>query len=139
MAEYTKPLPNVKEKFQEYWAGCKQHKLTVQKCRACGTYRWYPRPVCGNCGSTDTEWAEVRGRGTIYSYSTIHRPPAPEFKDDVPYTIAIVALDDYPEIRIAMRLLDTKPEDVKIGIPVEVVFQDVTPEVTLPMWKPVSA
>ena len=64
MSEYTKPLPDV-NKFKEFWEGCKQHKLMVQKCNACGTYRWYPRPVCGNCGSMDTGWAELNGKGKM--------------------------------------------------------------------------
>lgn len=136
MAEYIKPLPDYKEEFPEYWAGTKQHKLLIQRCRACLTFRWYPRPVCGNCGSFDYDWTEVKGRGNLFSYSTVHRPPMAEFKGDVPYTVAIVELDEVSNVRLLGRLLDCPPERVKIGMPVEVSYQDVTPEVTLPCWKP---
>lgn len=139
MAEYTKPLPNATEKFKEYWAGCKQRRLLIQRCKACGMYRWYPRYMCGNCSSLDTEWAEVRGRGKIYSYVTVYRSPLPAFRDDVPYTNVVVELDDIPYIRMLGRLIDCQPEEAKIGMPVEVVFDDATEEVTLPKWKPASS
>ena len=134
MAEYNKPLPDV-NKFKEFWEGCKQHKLMVQRCKSCGTYQWYPRLMCGNCGSFDVEWSELKGQGKVYSYVIVHRPPMAAFKDDVPYTNVIVEMDDVPYIRMQARLIDCPPEEVKIGMPVESVFEDVTEEVTLPRFR----
>ncbi len=139
MAEYTKPLPDVAEKFTEYWTGCKQHKLLVQRCKACGTYRWYPRYMCGDCGSLDTEWTEVKGRGKVYTYVIVYRSPLASFKDEVPYSTVVVELDDVPSVRMLGRLINYPPEEVKIGMPVEVFFDDVTEEVTLANWQPVSS
>ncbi len=138
MAEYIKPLPDFAEKFKEFWAGCKQHKLLVQRCKDCRRYRWYPRPVCGNCGSFDTEWVEVSGRGKIYSYVIVYRTPLQAFRDDTPYTTVVVELDNIPYVRMLGRFTNCPAEKVRIGMPVEVSFDDVTKEVTLANWQPAS-
>lgn len=136
MAEYEKPLPDCNSDFKEYWEGARNHKLLVQQCSSCGTYRWYPRPVCGECGSFDHTWSEVKGNGKLFSYSTVYRPPMPEFKADVPFTVAIVELEGASNVRLVGRLLGCPPEAIRIGMPLKVSFEDVTPEVSLPSWKP---
>ena len=85
----------------------------------------------------NVEWAKVKGAGKVYSYVITHQPFGEEWRDEVPYVVAIVELDDVPTVRLLANMVDCKPEDVKIGMPVEVVFDDVTERVTLPRFKPV--
>ena len=132
---YEKPLPEVDEDTQPYWEGCKNHKLLVQRCVDCATYQSYPRKVCMNCMSDNLEWQEATGRGEIYSFSIVHRA-SPAFASDVPYVVAIVELDE--GVRLMTNIIDCRPEEVGIGLKVQVVFDRVTEDVTLPKFKPIS-
>lgn len=134
MADYKKPLPSPDEASGPYWEGCKQGKLLLQKCRTCGIYQTFPRTLCCKCLSEALDWVQSSGRGTVYSFSTIYRPPSPEFADDIPYTIALVELEE--GIRMMSNIVDCDPERIKIGMGVEVMFHRVTPEVALPKFRP---
>jgi len=89
--------------------------------------------MCAQCHSFDIEWAKASGKGSIYSYTVAYRAAHPGFQHDAPYGIVIVELKEGP--RLISRMVDTRPGELKIGMPVEVVFEDVTPEVTLPMFR----
>lgn len=137
MAEYTKPLPDVTWSWaREYWEGCRRHEILIQKCGDCGAYRWYPKPMCPQCNSFNVEWTKVRGTGNIFSYTICYRPFGDVWKDSIPYTVVIVELDDVTGVRLMADLIDCKPDDVRIGMPVSIMFDDVTPEVTLPRFRP---
>jgi uncharacterized protein len=135
VSTYAKPLPAVDdETTRPYWEGARQGQLVIQRCAKCGTFRWYPRPTCHACWSLDAEWASVSGRGTVYSYVVIHHAFSPAFRDDLPYIVVIVQL---PEgVRVPATLKECAPEDVRIDQPVEVRFERVTDEVTLPYFVP---
>jgi len=137
MKKYLKPLPLFIEETRNYWEGCKAEKLLVQKCRACGTYQTYPRLVCHKCLSGDLEWVESTGRGTIYSFSVVYRPYLEEFDADVPYAVAIIDLEE--GVRMMANVIDCTPDEIRIGMKVEVVFDHVTPEISLPKFKLVRA
>lgn len=137
MADYPKPLPVVNEDTREYWASCQRHELVIQRCRACGRFQFYPRGICSHCCSEDLEWAKAAGKGQVYSYSVVHRPPSKAFAPDVPYVVAIVELAE--GVRMMTNIVDCPPEAVRIGMPVEVMFQDVTAEITLPQFRPIGA
>ena len=139
MAEYQKPLPRVSERTKEFWEGCKRHELRVQKCSDCGQYRFPPLFMCPKCNSVNAEWSKVSGKGKIYSFIIPHRAapgelPARGF--DYPYAVVLVELPDAGGVRIASNMVDCDLNDIKIGMPVEVVFDDVTDEITLPKFKP---
>ena len=136
MPDYLKPLPNVRPESLVFWEGAKRHELLIQKCLDCGSYRFYPRSICPYCLSYEAEWVKVNGRGKIYSFTVSHHYPSPEFKEDVPYNIAIVELDE--GVRLMSNIVECHNENLKIGMPVEVVFEDVTPEITIPKFKPVT-
>lgn len=133
MAAYNKPLPNTNALAKVYWDYCRQHELRIQRCKGCGKYRHYPLELCPNCNSFDVEWVKVGGKGIVYSYVVPHRAFHPGFADEVPYVVATVELNE--GVRMISRLVDIGPEDVKIGMRLEVDFQDVTPEFTLPVFK----
>ena len=136
MAEYNKPLPVPSKDSEEFWQACKRHELVVQKCRDCGRVRFYPRVACPACMSADSEWIKASGKGTVYSFSVLNRGPTEAFKAECPYTLALIELEE--GVRLTSNVVGCKPEDVGIGMKVEVVFDDVTEEISLPKFRPVS-
>lgn len=134
MAEYDKPLPLVKRDIKDFWDACKRHELVIQRCKDCGTFRHTPRPMCHNCSSMNTENVVVSGKGTVYSYTIVTHPVHPGFME-VPYAVVLVELPDAGGVRMVSNIVDCPPEEVRIGMPVEVCFDDVTEEITLPRFK----
>ncbi|MEE8374169.1 MAG: Zn-ribbon domain-containing OB-fold protein [Dehalococcoidia bacterium] len=119
---------------QEFWDGVNRHELLLQRCRDCAEYYHIPRPMCPHCRSTDTlEWVQSSGKGHIYSYVnfTTDRMAYPALK--VPYTVVLVELDEGP--RLTSNLVDITPEEVSIGIPVEVVFEEIPDGITIYKFK----
>jgi uncharacterized OB-fold protein len=85
--------------------------------------------MCAKCGSFNFEWARSSGKGKIFSWTVAAQPFLPQFKPIVPYAVVVVELDE--GVRMVSWVTDIKPEELTLGMPVEVVFEDVTPEVTL--------
>jgi uncharacterized OB-fold protein len=136
MAEtkYAKSLPRIDEESKGYWEACQRHELVIQQCTACGALRHYPRALCPACLSSAVEWVRSRGRGTVYTFTVTYQNQAPGFRDALPYVLAYVELDE--GVRLLTNIVDCAPDAVRIGLPVEVVFEDATPAVTLPKFKP---
>ena len=126
------PLPRPTPLSRPHWDACREGRLLVQRCTGCGTHVFIPRPVCTACLGQDLEWVESSGRGTLYSYTTVHRPQRPEF--DVPYTVAIVELEE--GWHMLTNLVEFDPDALEVGMPVEVHFREMTPEITLPLFRP---
>lgn len=134
MTKYAKPLPRIDEESKGFWEACQRHELYVQRCRSCRSYRYYPRALCPACLSDDTEWVRSSGRGAVYTFTVTYQNQAPGFRDELPYVLAYVELEE--GVRLLTNIVRCPPDDVRIGMPVEVVFDDVTAEVTLPKFKP---
>jgi uncharacterized OB-fold protein len=135
-AGYHKPLPNPSFVSQPFWDAAKEHCLVYQRCRLCGTNVFYPRDICPgpDCFGVGTlDWVESSGKGTVYSFTVSYQPAHPAFKEDVPYMLAIVELDE--GWRMNTNIINADPKDVAIGMKVEVVWDDVTPEITLPKFQ----
>lgn len=135
MSDYKLLLPQPDETTQGYWDGAKAHQLTIQRCADCKTFRHPPSPVCSKCYSEDVEWAPVSGKGTIFTHIDVHQPVIPAFRDEAPYNVVNVELDDAPGIRVMGNVVDAAGSELKCGQAVEVVFDDVTDDVTIPRWK----
>ena len=131
---YRKPLPRIDEESRGYWEALARHELYFQRCRDCGTKRFYPRAVCPVCLSSATEWVRASGRGTVYTFTVTHQNQAPGFRDALPYVLAVVELAE--GVRLMTNVVECAPDTVRVGMPVEVVFEDVTPEMTLPKFRP---
>jgi uncharacterized protein len=131
--EYKLPLPARLGLAEEFYKYCKQHELRFQRCTDCGAWRHLPRPMCGECGSFNYEWARSSGRGKVYSWITVVQAMVPAFNDAVPYTVPLVDLDE--GVRMVAMIQGVAPEAMKIGMQVEIVFEDVTPEITLPRFR----
>ncbi|MGC1341755.1 MAG: Zn-ribbon domain-containing OB-fold protein [Candidatus Binataceae bacterium] len=132
--KYSKPLPHLDEENRPWWEAMKRHELYIQKCRDCGDTRYYPRALCPSCLSSRTEWIRAKGRGKVYTFTTTYQNGAPGFRESLPYIMAYVELDE--GLKMLTNLVECRPEEVKIGMPVEVVYEDVTPEVTLAKFRP---
>jgi len=130
------PIPGGVMDTKPFWDYAKQHELRIQRCTRCGTFRFYPVPVCFNCQSFDFEWVKSSGRGEIYSYIVVHHPPSGVLRDVVPYNVITVTLEDCGGIRVVSNLLDTPNEKITYGMPVELVWEDITPEVSLYRFRP---
>ena len=121
-----------------YWAGTRQNKLMVQKCRGCGAWQWGPEWVCHRCHSFDLGWEEVKGRGVIYSYQKPHHPVHSALAGHGPYIIVLVELPDFGGIRMVGNLLGDPAQTVTIGAAVEAVFEPhdgAEPPYTLVQWR----
>jgi uncharacterized protein len=128
----TIPLPRPTSLSRPHWDGCKQGVLRVQRCQDCGGFVFIPQPLCTHCQSEALEWVASSGRGAVYSHTVVHRPPRPAF--DVPYVVAIVELEE--GWHMLTNLVDVAPEDVRVGLPVEVAFRRMSDEITLPCFRP---
>ena len=131
---YAKPLPTIDPGSRPYWDAAKEHRLSIPRCRDCGQHHFYPRELCPHCHSDALDWVDVSGKGEIYSFTIARKPAGPVYADDVPYIIAMIALDEGP--RMLTNLVVEDVEAVRIGDRVTVQFEDVTEEVTLPKFAP---
>jgi len=131
---YRKPLPHIDEESRPWWEAVQRHELYVQKCRDCGDLRFHPRALCTSCMSSRTEWVRCKGSGKIYTFTVTNQNQAGGFRDSLPYVMAWVEVDE--GLKMLTNIIDCPPEQVKIGMPVEAVFDDVTPEVTLVKFRP---
>ncbi len=134
MIEYRKPLPLITSADKPFWEAAKRHELMTYRCLNCGAY--YSVVIdCVKCSSPRMEWVKVSGKGKIYTYVVYHQLYNPVWKENIPYNAAWVQLDEGP--LILTNIVGIKNEDLRVGLPVEVIFDDVTEEVTLPKFKPV--
>ncbi len=128
------PLPQPGWDNHEFWEHCRRHELRIQRCSDCRSYRYYPRPACPDCHSMRYEWAPMSGRGIVWSYTIAYHPVLPYFADKVPLPVAVVKLDE-GNVFMVGRLMDVRPAEVRIGMPVQVTFEDVAPDISLPQWR----
>ena len=127
--------PPVTDVTVDFWEATKEGRLLVQYCGACDSAIFYPREVCPTCLSADSlEWRPSSGKGTVYAYSVQHRPANPTMADRVPYTVALVELDE--GIRMMSNIIDCSPDDVSVGMPVTVAWEDLSDGRKLPQFSP---
>jgi uncharacterized OB-fold protein len=136
MKKYDKPLPQPTAWSKPFWEGCKRHELLIQKCKDCRSLIFYPKLFCPKCLSTKFEWIKASGKGKVYTYTVVQSYPPSEFAGEVPYAVGVVILEE--GVRLMSNIVGCSPEAVKCDMPVEVVFDDVTEEITLPKFKPIG-
>ena len=133
MSEYAKPLPRGDGLNGEFYEYCRRHELRFQRCSKCGRWRHMPRETCPDCGSREFDWARSSGRGEVYTWTVVYRASHPGFEPEVPFAAVVVEMEEGP--RVVSHLVDVPIESLAIGMPVEVVFDDVTPEWSLPKFR----
>ncbi len=125
------PVPNPDN--APFWDACARGELRLQRCQQCGAWRHHPRPMCPQCGSTASEWARASGRGVVHTFTIVHGPTLPAFQERLPYNIVAVALDE--GVYMVSNLVDCPVEAIRIGMPVEVVFEPLTDTIALPKFR----
>ena len=130
---FPRPIPEFDA--QEFWEGCNRGELLMQRCASCKTFRWLPQPMCPSCHSIEREWVRVSGKGTVYSYTIITHPVHPAARSRVPYNVAQVQLEEDPQLILITNLVGVPNEDIRIGMPVQVVFEEHSPGVMLPKFE----
>ena len=131
------PMPAVNAETAPWWEAAADHRLVVQRCTECGTTRHPPGPVCPTCRSEHAEWHEVPGTGTVYTYTVVRQAFIPALADKIPYAVIAVSLDDAGGARMVSNLVDADPTEAAVGMAVEVVWEDMGPEVAVPRFRPV--
>ncbi len=129
-----KPVPRITANMRPFYDGAKQGQLCIQRCLRCGTHRFPARAVCATCLSEASDWVPASGRGEVFSFTVMHQVYHPGFASEVPYAVVIVRLEEGP--LLTSRLVGVEPGAIRIGMPVRVVFDDLTPEVKLPKFVP---
>ncbi|HVM96137.1 MAG TPA: Zn-ribbon domain-containing OB-fold protein [Candidatus Acidoferrales bacterium] len=137
MFAIEKPLPRPNEDSAPYWEAAQRGELRMQRCTGCSHVRFPPSLLCPRCLSPQHEWAKLSGRGTVYSWIVVHQSQHPAFNADVPYNVTIVELAEGP--RLHTHIVECANDQIRIGMPVEVVFERINDEVTLPKFKPIRS
>jgi uncharacterized OB-fold protein len=121
------------ESFEEgFWNGIKQKKLVFQKCPQCGQWLHPPRPLCHKCKNFDLEWVESSGKGKIYRFVVFTREFNPLYR--TPHEVVLVQMDD-ENVRIISNMVDSDPDEIYIGMPVELDFVQITDDWPLPVFR----
>lgn len=129
------PLPTVTDDTAPFWEGGEVGELRINRCRQCRAWFHPPAPVCPECLSMDVGPEVASGRATVAAFTINVQPWAPDM--EVPYVLAYVELAEAPHVRLTTRIVDCAPDQVRVGLPVEVTFQ-AAEDIWLPLFRPVK-
>jgi uncharacterized OB-fold protein len=132
------PVPAVNAESNGWWEAAAHHRLVVQRCTDCGAPRHPPGPVCPICRSTASEWSELPGTGSVFTFTVVRQAFIPSLADRIPYVVIAVELDGADGARIVSNLIDIDPSDVAIGMRVDVVWEDMGPALAVPRFRPAA-
>lgn len=126
-------LPVPEPGNQPFWDALREGELRIQRCTGCGELRHPPQPMCPACNDFEREWALMSGRGSVYSYVVSHQAVHSSLRERTPFATVLVELDEGP--RMVTNLVGVSPDEIEIGMAVEVVFHAVSEEITLPLFQ----
>jgi hypothetical protein len=129
----SRPVPAITPEMAPFWEAARRHELVVQRCLDCGRFRFPAREVCSGCWSRRAEWQRVSGRGRVFSLVVMHQTNHPWFAARAPYAVVVVQLEE--GARMLSTVVGLEPRAIAIDMPVAVAFEDVTPEVSLPVFR----
>ena len=133
------PLPVLDAHTRPFWNACREHRLLIQSCADCRTHRSPPKPLCGSCGSFDCDWTESAGLGRVFTYTIVHHTPHPVAQARVPYNIAVIQLDDCDGVLLISNVIDCPEAELRVGLPVQIVWEDRSDGQNLFRFRPRSA
>ena len=133
---YNKPIPVPQVESDFYWEKCKEHELWLRYDNDAQQAYFYPRDISPITFSRNTSWIQASGKATLYTYAIVHRAPHPGFVGDVPFVTAMVELEEGPIMPTNIVMDDPTPEKLQIGMALEVVFEDITDDISLPKFQP---
>jgi len=126
-------MPAITPETRHFWEGTRAGELRLQQCSACEHIYFPPRPFCPQCATQDVRVIRASGRATLYSY-VIHHRPVPGFVP--PYSIAVVELEEGPRMMSNIVEVDQTPEALQLDMHLEVVFERLSDEISLPLFRP---
>ena len=127
-------VPQPSPESQPFWDACARHELVLPRCGSCGRHWFPPSNRCQHCWSEDYTWVAATGRAEVMSFTVFHRAYAPELADQVPYVVAVVTCEEGP--RLITNIVGCDPDQVHVGMPVEVTFADLVDGVALHAFRP---
>ena len=130
-----KPRPLIDDLTRPFWEAAREQRLVIQRCRDCHHFNHPPRPVCDACHGAALTFEPVSGRGTIYSFSVMYQPNVAGFGDELPYLNILVELEEQPQLFLVSDLPAAQREQVQVGGKVEVYFEAVDADLTLPKFR----
>lgn len=131
-----RPLPLPDPLSEPFWAAARNHELHIQRCDACGRMAYPPEIACRACGGDSLHFTPVSGRATLHSWTVLHDPPSPGFRNRLPVILAVVELKEQARLLMSCNLIGLAPETLRIGLPLEARFEDVTGDCTLVQFGP---
>jgi len=129
-------IPQPTPETQHYWDGAKRGELLLQTCKSCSNTYFPPRPFCPECGSRDVEVVKASGKGRLYSY-IINHMKAPGYEP--PFAVAVVELEEGPRIMTNILECEQTPEALQLDMPLEVTFEKISDDISLPQFKPAKS
>lgn len=134
-----RPLPLPDDASDPFWAAARAGRLAIQRCAKCRRWNHAPSLACPSCGSFDLGCEDVSGQATLFSWSIIREAPAPGFRDRLPLIVGIVELAEQPHLLMVANILGLAEADLRLGLPLQVEFEPVDDECTLPQFRPAGA
>lgn len=131
-----RPLPKITVDDRPFWDAAARHEFVLQHCPNCN--HWFEPAVerCWNCHSASLGWKPASGRGVVHTFNVYHRAYHPWFADKLPYNTTIVELEE--GVLLLSQITGCAVDDIRIGMPVQVVYEDIEPGITLPMFRPTA-
>ena len=129
----TRPLPDIRNAGATFWTKAAEGVLVVPKCKECARTFWHPRPRCPHCGSERIDWIRGTGEGTVHTFTVVRQSSDPYFKTRLPYAVAMIDLDE--GVRIMTNIVDTPLDTLRIGMRVEVLFEEAGAGMTIPLFR----
>ena len=130
------PRPVANADSQEYWAGAREGRLMLRRCKSCGKLHFMPRFLCPFCWSEDLQWVQASGQGEVHSFTIVRRASSPVFAGRVPYVVALIDLAEGP--RMMANILGPDALQVQIGDPVRLIFEERGEGDRIPQFERVS-
>lgn len=130
------PLPRPTLLTAPFWQAAREHRLRIQRCDQCGKLRFYPSAGCNHCASPQFTWVDLSGRGRVYSWIVVRRTVDQAWKTRVPFVTAVIELAEQSGVLIPGLLTGVAPEQVAAGLEVEVWFEDMNADISMPRWRP---
>ena len=123
------------ELTRPFWEAANEHRLVIQHCADCDRLQHPPARSCAACGAEGLGWKEMSGRGRIYNYAVVHDGPVRLLQEHQPFNVAVITLDDDPDIQMFSHLPGTPPEEVPVHAPVVVTFEATANGQKVPEWR----
>lgn len=128
--------PRVTPENEHFWHGGANNELCFLRCQDCQTYIHPPQPICPQCLKKNIAPQAVSGRAKVFSYTVNHQPWIPGF--DPPYVVALIEIEEDPQVRLMTNIVNCPIDEVEIGMPVQVCFEELDDDVFLPLFEPRS-